>query len=119
MGEDHRNHCGIDDGGDDLQVAATVCAVFHIDIDMRLSRQAQLMRAGAEAGGLWASWSQASWVLSGALGTISALKLARGASYISSQASTNLTHGCQCGRIKSRYQSCVDLRAFQRVFGMI
>ena len=38
------------------------------------------MRAGAEAGGLWAWWSQASWALSGALGTISALKLAWGAS---------------------------------------
>ena len=55
MGEDLGNHRGIEDRGDDLQVAATVCAVFHIDIEYaRLSRQAQLMRAGAEAGGLWA-----------------------------------------------------------------
>ena len=54
MGEDLANQRGINDRGDDLQAATTVCAVFDIDIDTRLSRQAQLMRAGAEAGGLWA-----------------------------------------------------------------
>ena len=54
MGEDLGDHHGIDDRGDDLQAATTVCAVFDIDIDTRLSRQAQLMRAGAKAGGLWA-----------------------------------------------------------------
>ena len=33
MGEDLRDHRGIDDRGDDLQAAATVWAVFDIDIE--------------------------------------------------------------------------------------
>ena len=37
-GEDLDNHRGIDDRGDDLQVAAAVCAVFHIDIEHALEQ---------------------------------------------------------------------------------
>jgi len=38
MGEDLRDHCGVDDRGDDLQAPATVCAVFDIDIEYALEQ---------------------------------------------------------------------------------
>ena len=34
------------DGGDDLQLAAAVWAVFEVDIETRLRKRAQLMLAG-------------------------------------------------------------------------
>ena len=44
MGEDLGNHGGMLDGGDELQGAPALAAVFHIDLDTRLSSRAQLAR---------------------------------------------------------------------------
>ena len=55
VGEDLDNYLGINDGGDHLQVPATARAAFDVDSEHALvAKHAQLIRAGAEATGLWA-----------------------------------------------------------------
>ena len=101
MREDLDDHRWLFDGGDDLQVAATLRAVFEIDGETRSSRRAQLMRAGASC----AWWAASSPGFAAMPGTIACM-----------QPDIGRQHTVEADQMqaRSRHQGGQALREFQR-----
>ena len=80
MSENPGNHRGLFKSGNDLQGAATVGAVFHVDIENPFEQPAQLMRAELACWGAPSRSSEVSFRVSARLGMICGRSLALGAS---------------------------------------